>query len=58
MVNSHSRMIANQYDLISDEFNDSSVRIWNKVREFFVKHQKSNTQSLLDAGVGNGKNII
>jgi SAM-dependent methyltransferase len=51
-------MIANQYDLISDEFNDSRVRIWNKVREFFVKHQKSNTQSLLDAGVGNGKNII
>ena len=58
MVNSHSTMVANQYDLISDEFDDSRVRIWNKVKEFLIKHQKSNTQSLLDAGVGNGKNVI
>lgn len=57
-MNKHSEMIAKQYDSISHEFDSSRVRIWNMVQKFLSKHNKVNKQSLLDAGVGNGKNVI
>jgi len=58
MINSHSKLIADQYDVISDEFDCSRVRIWKMVNKFLTKHNKLHRQSLLDAGVGNGKNLI
>lgn len=58
MINSHSKLIANHYDIISEEFDCSRVRIWNMVNKFLTKHNKVYKQSLLDAGVGNGKNLI
>jgi SAM-dependent methyltransferase len=58
MINAHSKLIADQYDIISDEFDCSRVRIWNKVNQFLTKHNKIFKKSLLDAGVGNGKNLI
>ena len=58
MKNPHSKLIADQYDDISDEFDCSRVRIWKMVNKFLTKHNKLHRQSLLDAGVGNGKNLI
>jgi len=58
MINAHSKLIADQYDIISEEFDCSRVRIWNKVNQFLTKHNKIFKKSLLDAGVGNGKNLI
>jgi ubiquinone/menaquinone biosynthesis C-methylase UbiE len=51
----HNNKIANQYDIICDEFNNSRYRIWNTVK-CFLDNCKGN--NILDVGVGNGKNIL
>jgi len=48
--------IAQQYDNISKDFDRSRIRIWNAVKEF-LPSTKDNLK-LLDAGCGNGKNMI
>ena len=50
----HNIKIAQHYDIISKEFDDSRVRIWNNVQQFI---KKGGDRRLLDVGVGNGKNI-
>tara|TARA_Y100000389_G_scaffold130364_1_gene127767 strand:+ start:692 stop:1336 length:645 start_codon:yes stop_codon:yes gene_type:complete len=55
-MNIHNNIIANQYDLISDSFDNSRVRIWNTVKQFLNDYNENDT--LLDCGCGNGKNMI
>lgn len=55
-MNTHNNIIANQYDLIANSFDNSRVRIWNTVKEFLNNYNTNNT--LLDCGCGNGKNMI
>jgi len=73
-MNCHNKLIASQYNIISKVFDNSRVRIWNNVKQFLVEGQdaagaagaatKSSTTSsrttntLLDCGCGNGKNMI
>lgn len=70
-MNSHNKLIASQYNIISKVFDNSRVRIWNNIKQFLVEGQdaatataKSSTVSsrtintLLDCGCGNGKNMI
>jgi len=46
-----------QYDLIATEFDKTRIRIWNNVKEFLHTYKNANNL-LLDAGCGNGKNMI
>jgi len=55
-MNFHNNIIANQYDLIANSFDNSRVRIWNTVKEFLNNYNTNDT--LLDCGCGNGKNMI
>ena len=55
-MNEHNINVANQYNLISNSFDNSRVRIWNNVKEFL--NTKNNNEELLDCGCGNGKNMI
>jgi len=55
-MNTHNNIIANQYDLIANSFDNSRVRIWNTVKEFLNNYDTNDT--LLDCGCGNGKNMI
>ena len=55
-MNSHNNIIANQYNLIANSFDNSRVRIWNTVKEFLNNYNTNDT--LLDCGCGNGKNMI
>lgn len=52
----HNKLIENMYDIISKEFDDSRIRVWNNVQKFLITND--NNKKLLDVGVGNGKNII
>ena len=57
IMNQHNLIIANQYNIISNEFDNSRVRIWNTVKNFLENINIDNNK-LLDAGCGNGKNMI
>lgn len=57
IMNQHNLYIANQYNIISNEFDNSRVRIWNTVKNFLNSYD-INHMNLLDAGCGNGKNMI
>lgn len=48
--------IAQQYDNISKDFDRSRIRIWNAVKDFLPSTEYN--LKLLDAGCGNGKNMI
>ena len=59
MYNFHNSEIEKQYDIISDEFDGTRNRIWDSVKTFLqnnnsIKHKKT----LLDIGIGNGKNTL
>ena len=56
----HNKNIERQYDAISYEFDTTRTRIWTSVQDFLKKHQYISIypKTLLDVGVGNGKNII
>ena len=58
MYRVHNKNIEHQYDIISDEFDTTRVRIWTSVQLFLMKHASINKNTLLDVGVGNGKNIV
>lgn len=55
---SHNKSIEHQYDVISHEFDTTRIRIWTSVQSFLTKHARSSPKTLLDVGVGNGKNIL
>ena len=55
-MNNHNNTVAKQYNLISESFNNSRVRIWNTVKLFLDNYNYNDT--LLDCGCGNGKNMI
>jgi len=55
-MNYHNAIIANQYDLIAQSFDNSRVRIWKTVKDFLNNYNYNDT--LLDCGCGNGKNMI
>lgn len=57
MSTSHNKEIAKQYDIISLEFDDTRIRVWNTVKNFLM-NKENKYERLLDAGVGNGKNLI
>ena len=60
-MNSHNKLIASQYNIISKVFDNSRVRIWNNVKQFLLDSQEvagARTNTLLDCGCGNGKNMI
>lgn len=62
MTRYHNIAIEHQYDTISHEFDTTRTRIWTSVQTFLIKYacayQKNGIKSLLDVGVGNGKNIL
>lgn len=60
MSRAHNKSIEHQYDVISNEFDTTRVRIWTSVQYFLIKNASlnKNGKTLLDVGVGNGKNII
>ncbi len=55
-MNKHNLIVANQYDIISNTFDNSRVRIWNSVTNFLTNNCENKT--LLESGCGNGKNMI
>ena len=65
-MNTHNKLIASQYNIISKVFDSSRVRIWNNVKQFLldkdnikiIHNNIDNTNTLLDCGCGNGKNMI
>jgi tRNA (uracil-5-)-methyltransferase TRM9 len=69
-MNNHNKLIASQYNIISKVFDNSRVRIWNNVKQFLLDNRDaadasgssdaaaSRTNTLLDCGCGNGKNMI
>lgn len=61
-MNNHNKLIASQYNIISKVFDNSRVRIWNNVKQFLIDdgdaNRSRNTNTLLDCGCGNGKNMI
>jgi SAM-dependent methyltransferase len=69
-MNNHNKLIASQYNIISKVFDNSRVRIWNNVKQFLLDNGDagdaggssdaavSRTNTLLDCGCGNGKNMI
>ncbi len=63
-MNCHNKLIASQYNIISKVFDNSRVRIWNNVKQFLLDDTASaplsapRTNTLLDCGCGNGKNMI
>ena len=61
-MNNHNKLIASQYNIISKVFDNSRVRIWNNVKQFLIDdgdaNRIRNTNTLLDCGCGNGKNMI
>jgi SAM-dependent methyltransferase len=66
-MNNHNKLIASQYNIISKVFDNSRVRIWNNVKQFLLDDgyagdagdaTASRTNTLLDCGCGNGKNMI
>jgi SAM-dependent methyltransferase len=66
-MNNHNKLIASQYNIISKVFDNSRVRIWNNVKQFLLDNRYaadagdaagSKTNTLLDCGCGNGKNMI
>lgn len=54
----HNKIIQQHYDTISQEFDKTRTRIWSSVQTFLIKYASSNQKTLLDVGVGNGKNIL
>jgi len=54
----HNEYVETQYDKISEEFDTTRIRIWTSVQEFLLKHSENDNKTLLDVGVGNGKNIV
>lgn len=54
----HSQRIADQYDIISNEFDTTRQRIWKSVQSFIIENASINSRSLLDVGIGNAKNVI
>jgi tRNA (uracil-5-)-methyltransferase TRM9 len=64
-MNVHNKLIASQYNIISKVFDNSRVRIWNNVKQFLIDNgdatdatATARTNTLLDCGCGNGKNMI
>jgi len=66
-MNFHNKLIASQYNIISKVFDNSRVRIWNNVKQFLLDNggasdasdaATARTNTLLDCGCGNGKNMI
>ena len=64
-MNNHNKLIASQYNIISKVFDNSRVRIWNNVKQFLLDNRDdasdaaaTRTNTLLDCGCGNGKNMI
>jgi 2-polyprenyl-3-methyl-5-hydroxy-6-metoxy-1,4-benzoquinol methylase len=62
-MNNHNKLIASQYNIISKVFDNSRVRIWNNVKQFllddgYATDATARTNTLLDCGCGNGKNMI
>jgi len=62
-MNNHNKLIASQYNIISKVFDNSRVRIWNNVKQFLLDNRDAadataKTNTLLDCGCGNGKNMI
>jgi 2-polyprenyl-3-methyl-5-hydroxy-6-metoxy-1,4-benzoquinol methylase len=66
-MNVHNKLIASQYNIISKVFDNSRVRIWNNVKQFLLDNRgardardaaTARTNTLLDCGCGNGKNMI
>lgn len=55
-MNVHNKIVADQYDIIYKSFDNSRVRIWNSVKEFII--DKNESETLLDGGCGNGKNMV
>lgn len=59
MCYQHNKDIEKQYDLISNEFDNTRNRIWGSVQTFLRINQDDKSQKrLLDIGIGNGKNTI
>ena len=55
-MNKHNNIVAQQYDIIYKSFDTSRVRIWNNVKNFL--NENSSSETLLDCGCGNGKNMV
>lgn len=61
MYRLHNKNVEIQYDVISCEFDTTRKRIWKSVKEFLMKHcgnEGGKCKTLLDVGVGNGKNML
>jgi len=59
MYHTHNIEIEKQYDLICDEFDGSRNRIWESVQKFIKSNSNHiKRKTLLDVGIGNGKNTI
>ena len=58
LMNKHNSNIADQYDIISESFDNSRIRIWNNVKIFLNNDNNNDNKYLLDCGCGNGKNMV
>lgn len=55
-MNNHNNIIAEQYDIISESFDNTRVRIWKTVTNYL--NNINEKEKLLDVGCGNGKNML